>query len=236
MIRSQLGKSPADADSGLVDMTVHDNYLKAGNPDTPIAELRSLLVDTDASVRRRLAENPRTPEDVLIKLASDSDADVRCALAEHEHAPRMVLDKLVNDENVQVRYAVAGQYTLPLDLLELLSASDENPYVRDHARRTLEGIFLEQGLRDAGFTPRPGQKEKLGDLLTAAGVLSEEQLLELLRIAKEREIPLGHALVESRSVARSVVVAALKAQDAVREGHLSHQEAIWSVKHIWGRL
>jgi len=214
---------------------VSENYIRAGNPETPLEELRSLLHDSDSPVRRRLAENPRTPADILLCLASDQDLDVRCAVAEHLNTPRTVLEKLVRDENVQVRYAVAGQYTLPGDLLEELARDDENPYVRDHARRTLEGIYLEQALKDAGFVPRPGEKDKLGDLLTLAGILSAEQSDELVRIAGERKIPLGHILVESRCVARPVVVAALKAQDAVREGSMSHDEAIWSIKHIWGK-
>lgn len=213
-----------------------DNYIRAGNPDTPVNELRSLLGDRSASVRRRLAENPRTPDDVLLKLAEDEDPEVRCAVAEHDRAPRTVLEKLANDANVQVRYAVSGQYTLPVDLLESLSDSDDNPYVRDHARRTLEGIFLERALKEAGFIAHPGEKEKLGDILADAGVLTVERIQELLRIAKEREMPLGHALVESRCVPRSVVVAALKAQAAVREGSMSHQEAIFNVKHVWGKL
>ncbi len=217
-------------------MAVYENYIRAGNPETPVDELRTLLKDGDSSVRRRLAENPRTPEDVLVELAQDENPDVRCAVADHEGAPRTVLEKLAHDENVQVRYAVAGQYTLPVDLLEELSASDDNPYVRDHARRSLEGIFLEQALKEAGFVPNSGAKERLGDLLIDAGVLTNEQVQELLRIAKERQMPLGHALVESRSVTRSVVIAALKAQYAVRDGHLSHQEALWSIKHVWGKL
>lgn len=216
-------------------MKVYDNYIKAGNPETPAEELRALLADSDAAVRRRLAENPRTPEDVLLKLAQDENPDVRCAVADHDKAPRQVLERLVNDGDVQVRYAVAGQYTLPTDLLEVLSSSDDNPYVRDHARRTLEGIFLEQALKEAGFVPKPGEKEKLGDLLTDAGVVNEAQVQELLRISGERHIPLGHALVESRCVSRNVVVAALKAQYAVRNGTMAHEEAVWSIKHVWGR-
>ncbi|MBX9686070.1 MAG: HEAT repeat domain-containing protein [Candidatus Obscuribacterales bacterium] len=220
----------------MAGIIVYDNYIKAGNPDTPVEQLRALLDDQDAAVRRRLAENPRTPEDVLLKLADDADLDVRCAVAEHERAPRIVLENLVKDENVQVRYAVSGQYTLPVDLLETLAANDENPYVRDHARRTLEGIFLEDALKAAGFVPHPGEKDKLGDLLRETGVLKAEQVDELLRLAKEREIPLGHVLVESRSVSRNVVVAALKAQVAVRDGTMSHQEALWNIKHVWGKI
>lgn len=216
-------------------MLVIDNYIKAGSPETPVDELRALVADRSASVRRRLAENPHTPEDVLLKLAEDEDPEVRCAAAEHEHASRMMLERLVNDDSVQVRYAVAGQYTLPSDLLELLSTSDENPYVRDHARLTLEGLFLERALKEAGFVSHPGEKEKLGELLKLAGVLTEEQLHQLLCIARERDIPLGHALVESRCVPRAVVVAALKAQEAVREGPLSHEEAINHIKRVHGK-
>jgi hypothetical protein len=214
---------------------MYENYIKAGNPDTSETELRALLADGDAAVRRRLAENPRIPDDVLLKLAEDADPDVRCAVAEHERAPRAVLERLSNDENVQVRYAVSGQYSLPVDLLEQLCCSDDNPYVRDHARRTLEGIFLEQALKDAGFVALAGAKERLGEILVDAGVLKQEQAQELVRIASERGIPLGHALVESRCVARSVVVAALKAQRAVRDGEMQYQDAIWTVKHILGK-
>lgn len=215
---------------------MYENYIKAGNPETPESELRTLLSDRDAAVRRRLAENPRTPDDVLLKLADDNDPEVRCAVAEHERAPRAVLERLVNDQSVQVRYAVSGQYSLPIDLLEELCCSDDNPYVKDHARRTLEGIFLEQALKDAGFVYVAGEKERLGDVLVDAGVLTTEQAQELLRIAGERSIPLGRALVESRCVARSVVVAALKAQKAVRDGEMKYQDAIWTVKHVLGKL
>lgn len=216
-------------------MAVHENYLKAGNPETPVETLRSLILDADASVRRRLAENPRTPEDLLMQLSRDENPDVRCAVAENETAPRVVLDELSKDECVQVRYALAGHYTLPIDLLENFAESDENPYVKDHARRTLEGIFLEQALREAGFVPRAGETDKLGELLKDSEVLTAEHVEELLRISKERQIPLGHAVVESRCVARSVVVAALKSQRAVRDGKLSHEDAIWEIKHTWGR-
>ncbi len=215
---------------------VHENYIKAGNPETPAEVLRTLINGADRTVRRRLAENPRTPEDLLQQLASDEDPDVRCAVAENETTPRAILEQLSEDPSVQVRYALAGHYTLPKDLLERFASWDENPYVKDHARRTLEGIFLEDALREIGFVPRPGETDKLGDLLIDAEVLTKEHVDELLRISKERQMPLGHAIVESRCVARSVVVAALKSQRSVREGQSSHENAIWEIKHVWGKI
>lgn len=213
-----------------------DDYIKAGNPETPQEELRALLKDSQPRVRRRLAENPNTPGDVLVSLAADEDPDVRCAVAEHEAVTREIQERLVADNNVQVRYAVSGQYTLPIDLLQQLASEDDNPYVRDHARRTLEGIFLEQALKEVGFVARPGETDKLGDLLSSSGVISQTQADELARIARERGIPLGHALVESRCISRTVVVAALKAQNNLREGSISHEEAIWSIKHVLGKI
>ena len=217
-------------------MVVHENYIKAGNPETPVEVLRTLIDGADRSVRRRLAENPRTPEDLLLKLSDDDDPDVRCAVAENETTPRAILEHLSEDQSVQVRYALAGHYTLPKDLLERFSSWDENPYVKDHARRTLEGIFLEEALKEAGFTPRAGETDKLGDLLVDAGVLTKEHVDELLRISKERQMPLGHAIAESRCVARSVVVAALKAQRLVREGQTTHENAVYEIKHVWGKI
>lgn len=215
---------------------VHENYIKAGNPETPVEVLRTLINGADRTVRRRLAENPRTPEDLLHQLASDEDPDVRCAVAENETTPRAILEQLSEDPSVQVRYALAGHYTLPKDLLERFASWDENPYVKDHARRTLEGIFLEDALREIGFVARAGETDKLGDLLIDAEVLTKEHIDELLRISRERQMPLGHAIVESRCVARSVVVAALKSQRSVRDGLSTHENAVWEIKHVWGKI
>jgi hypothetical protein len=209
---------------------VPDNYLIAGNPDTPCEQLRLLLSDGDAGVRRRLAENPCLPLDLLLELARDPDAEVRCAVAEHPQTPRALLEQLARDENVEVRYAIAGQYSLPADLLEMLAESDENPYVRDHARRTLEGIFLELALKDTGFEPHPGDEEKLGALLTETGILEQAQLQDLLRLCKEQGRPLGRVLVESRCLPRSLILAALRMQAAVRRGQLEHQEALLQIR------
>lgn len=215
---------------------VHENYIKAGNPETPVEVLRTLIEGADRQVRRRLAENPRTPEDLLQQLSNDEDPDVRCAVAENETTPRAILEHLSEDQSVQVRYALAGHYTLPKDLLERFASWDENPYVKDHARRTLEGKFLEEALREIGFVSKPGETDKLGDLLIDAAVLTKEHVEELVRISREREIPLGHAIVESRCVARSVVVAALKSQRQIRDGQCTHENAVWEIKHVWGKI
>ncbi len=215
-------------------MAVHENYLKAGNPETPVMELRKLFAERDHKVRRRLAENPCTPEDMLRDLSSDDNPEVRIAVAENPQVLRDVLEQLVRDESVYVRFALSGHYSLPLDLLEYLAEEDDNPYVQDHASRTLEGLFLEKALADAGFVHIEGDKEKLGELLVEAGILTTEQIEELLRIAREREIPLGRALVQTRALPRTIVVAALKAQQKMRNSDYSRGEAVNALRKLPG--
>lgn len=215
-------------------MAVHENYLKAGNPETPVTELRKLFAERDHKVRRRLAENPVTPPDLLQDLSSDENPEVRIAVAENPQTVRHVLERLVHDESVYVRFALSGQYSLPMDLLEWLAEEDENPYVRDHASRTLEGLFLERALNEAGFVHVQGEKEKLGEILVEAGVLTNDHVEELLRIAREREIPLGRALVQTRALPRSVVVVALKAQQKMRDGEYSREEAVFELRRVSG--
>lgn len=214
-------------------MVVHENYLKAGNPEIPVEELRGLLAESNGSIRRRLAENPGTPEDVLCQLAQDNDPEVRIAVAENPRTPLIIQEQLICDQDVQVRFAISGLYTFPVQLLQRMAEDDENPYVRDHASRTLEGIFLEEALTEMGFVPKPGEADKLGELLVEAGVLRLENVLELLRIAHERQIPLGRAIVGARLLPRSIVVGALSSQQKIRSNELNHEEAIREIKTAW---
>lgn len=214
-------------------MVVHENYLKAGNPEIPVEELRGLLAESCGSIRRRLAENPGTPEDVLCQLAQDADPEVRIAVAENPRTPRIIQEQLIGDQDVQVRFAISGLYNFPIDLLEKMAEDDENPYVRDHASRTLEGIFLEEALTEMGFVPKPGEADKLGELLVEAGILRLENVLELLRIAHERQIPLGRAIVGARLLPRNIIVTALSCQYKIRTGESNHEAAIRDIKATW---
>lgn len=214
-------------------MVVHEKYLKAGNPETAIEELRNLLEEGCQNIRRRLAENPGTPEDVLFRLAQDQDSEVRIAVAENPLTPRIIQEQLIFDEDVQVRFAVSGLYSFPVDLLQRMAEDDENPYVRDHASRTLEGIFLEQALAELGFVPKPGETDKLGELLVEAGILQPDSIFELLRIANERQVPLGRTIVGTRLLPRSIIVTTLSAQLKIRSGELTHEEAIRDIKRVW---
>lgn len=210
------------------------NYLKAGNPTTPVTELRELLRDNSSRVRQRLACNPNTPADVLEQLSADEDLEVRIHVARNPAAPPAVLNKLAYDENIYVRFGVAACAEVERDTLELLAA-DDNPYVAHQAARTLEGIDLEEALAEIGWEYMHGETERLGELLVYAKLLSEEQVREFLRHSIESNTPLGRTLVQSRAIPRNTVVVALDLQLLIRRDAMEPDVAI-SVLQKKGRL
>lgn len=210
------------------------NYLKAGNPTTPVSELRALLRDNNSRVRQRLACNPNTPADVLEALASDHDLEVRIHLARNPLAPGDLIKQLACDENIYVRFGVAACNEVPQEILEVLSL-DDNPYVAHQAIRTLEGIQLEEALAEIGWEYVHGETQRLGEMLVLAELLSEEQVREFLRHSAEANMPLGRTLVQSRVIPRNTVVVALDLQLLIRRDAMEPGVAI-SVLQKKGRL
>lgn len=56
-------------------------YYIAGNPNTPLEVLRTLVRDQDLSVRCAVARNPSATDELLGSLVDDVSEDVRLALA-----------------------------------------------------------------------------------------------------------------------------------------------------------
>ncbi|CAN5512238.1 hypothetical protein BH10CYA1_BH10CYA1_53070 [soil metagenome] len=119
--------------------TIHKDYIKAGAPDTSVAELESLALSDLPDVRRRVAENERTPVATLISLSSDSRSDVRIAVGLNRKTPETVLNRLVCDKDNDVRLWLASMSYLPKQLLQQLS-EDNNPHVANRAERMIAGL------------------------------------------------------------------------------------------------
>jgi len=215
-------------------MSNSKNYIKAGNPTTPVSELRMLLRDNSARVRQRLACNPNTPLDVLAELSRDEDLEVRIHVARNPQIPVELLKQLATDENIYVRFGVAACAEAQRETLEQL-ARDDNPYVAHQAIRTLEGIALEEALKEIGWEYVHGETQRLGELLVLAKLLSEEQVREFLRHSVESSTPLGRTLVQSRAIPRNTVVIALDLQLLIRRDAMEPEVAI-SVLQKKGRL
>ncbi len=135
----------------LLDNSIYEKYIRAGNPNTPIEELRELAIDEVDNVRRRVGENQRTPVDVLLVLSIDDNPEVRIAVAENTTTPAHVIEKLILDDNVDVRYSLAENCTLPVEVISRL-IEDPNPYVSHRAQQTLRVL---QPTTISELTPRP---------------------------------------------------------------------------------
>jgi hypothetical protein len=86
---------------------------------------------------KRVAEHPAAPAHVMAKLADHTHYEVRAALA-CNHALTIDLQwQLAQDEHPDVRFALAEAYDADPIVLAVLS-EDENPYVADRARTTLQ--------------------------------------------------------------------------------------------------
>lgn len=209
---------------------MHKEYIQAGRPDTDLDELATLAKHSNSRVRRRVAENPIWTSTILDSLSQDSDPEVRIAVARNANTAKTILESLANDESVAVRFGLASAHDLPIDILEKL-AKDDHPYISSRAERTLEGIYLEQALKEISFVHQPQEEAKLGDVLVKAEIMTYDQIKQYLETAKANGMPLGRTLVQARALPRSVIVLALQTQLQVRKKIKSLDNAINDLKH-----
>lgn len=122
-----------------------DNYVKAGQTNTPREQLLHLANSDNYRIRLRVAENPKTPAEVLEKLAADEHPEVRLAVATNTSAPVDITFRLAFDQDPTVRFGLAEDTRSPLGVLKLL-ANDDNAYVAARARKTIEAVSRMQAL------------------------------------------------------------------------------------------
>ena len=201
-------------------MYISGRYFAAGDPSQSPETLTDVYKNATPALRRRLAENTSTPEELLILLAYDTDPEVRSRLGGNRSVPLKILEMLCEDKDADVRLSLAEESALPPYLLKKL-CEDSNPYVRNRAEATLEGITFEDQLKDEGFIHQPGNTAKLGELLITAKVLNENTLDQSLKVAGVEDIPLGRVLVKTNKVDAEIVVRALKLQSLVRKGKIT---------------
>lgn len=94
-----------------------------------------------------------------------------------------------------------------------------------------EGSSLQAALGSAGVDPTLTQnQDRLGELLVASELLSEENLAEALIASAELSSPLGHSLVKMQIIRPDLVVAALTVQKQLRLREISYEEGIGRLK------
>jgi len=94
-----------------------------------------------------------------------------------------------------------------------------------------EGASLQAAMDSAGVDPSVTQsQDRLGELLVASELLSEENLAEALIASAELSSPLGHSLVKMQIIRPDLVVAALTVQKQLRQREISYEEALGRLK------
>ncbi|MBU6450749.1 MAG: hypothetical protein KGS72_03145 [Cyanobacteria bacterium REEB67] len=121
-----------------------DRYIRAGSLTTSSNTLNELAEDSQYLIRARVAENPNTPLWTLLRLVNDDHEQVRLAAFFNPRLPASEQHYLARDPHADVRYALAEDAATAVDILDIL-ADDENVYVQDRAKKTLQALCQAEG-------------------------------------------------------------------------------------------
>jgi tetratricopeptide (TPR) repeat protein len=99
----------------------------------------------------------------------------------------------------------------------------------------LNSVPFDEALVKTGWVDRGRGSSKLGELLVGAELTTEDQMEGALRQSITTGLPMGRLLVLSGVLSDSLLAAALTAQILVRDGKLTKEDAIASLKAAKGR-
>jgi tetratricopeptide (TPR) repeat protein len=107
----------------------------------------------------------------------------------------------------------------------------------DLAKRALQAVAagehpnLEEALSKVGYEkPDDASANKLGELLIECGLISQVQLNTALKQSEETGLPFGRSLVLSGMISEAGLTATLNAQSLLRNGRVTREQAIKSLK------
>lgn len=94
-----------------------------------------------------------------------------------------------------------------------------------------DGVALDTALESVGIGQEIAET-RLGELLMAAELLTEDELAKALVNSVEISSPLGHSLVQLKILRPEVVVAALNVQKQLRLRQISYDEALARIRAV----
>jgi hypothetical protein len=94
-----------------------------------------------------------------------------------------------------------------------------------------DNINVYQAMAEAQADGLTGHELRLGELMVAATVCSQDELDEVIDGTKNTAIKIGKALLNSGRVKEAMLYNALRCQSLFRQGYFSAQQAIASLKH-----
>jgi hypothetical protein len=134
----------------------------------------------------------------------------------------LLLSNKLREEQLQVVLQI--QALVRQEVLDMQAAQKVYAAVRG------EGLTLSLALQKMGVSSRKGDEQlpgsKLATLLLDAGIITQQQIDEALKVGYETGTPVGRMLVVAGVVNHSVMARALELQVLLREGKMSHSQAI----------
>ncbi|HEY9870140.1 MAG TPA: hypothetical protein V6D08_13320 [Candidatus Obscuribacterales bacterium] len=88
-----------------------------------------------------------------------------------------------------------------------------------------DGVCLDDALKQLGASDACAESSRLGELLRAAGLVTQDDLWRALSMCLTDSIPLGHALLRLKILTPQALADALSAQKRIRAGQTSISEA-----------
>ncbi len=171
--------------------------------------------------------------DLLMGAGIVSDEFIKSALSTFEERG-MPLGKILTASG----YLTEGQLKLALDIQSLVNdrrlPMEIGVQVLGLAHK--EGLTLAEAFEKAKVVqPEDLLSNKLGQLLTGAGVISQQVLDEALSISQGSGLPLGHIFCYRGLLSQQLLETALLGQQLVRRGSLSRESCIGAIAKAYAR-
>jgi len=145
----------------------------------------------------RIVEHRNAPLPLLVAMVGHPDPRVRTAVADNPMAPPELLRRLCQDRDIDVRFQMAENHSLTADILNFL-AQDENPYVADRARKTLDRLAspMTSSVRTASACAEVPADPRAGEATRPAGRSLVERVPRKLKLLVIEDNPADMRLLE----------------------------------------
>ena len=138
----------------------------------------------------------------------------------------LILSNKLREDQLQVILQI--QALLRQQVLDIPAAQKAYATVqKDHA--SLSAVLQQMGI-SSRKTDESLKSSRLATLLLDAGIVNQEQVDEALQVGYKIGIPVGRMLVISGVVNHSIIARALEVQVMLREGKMSHSQAVELLK------
>lgn len=177
-----------------------------------------------AAATATFAFSHKTSVEILSMLAKDRSRPVKLTTTLNHYNPGAISERHGKPPEPPVKFRVRELDLCP-DILGAL-LDHRSPYIRAQARLTLEGHKFENRLKEMRHVAIADGDYRLGELLVKSQLVKEKDIDDALEDCNLCKLPLGRALLQSRSASPKALITALKVQTLIRQGSMRAVDAI----------